>query len=106
MLYGEEHVRKYRATDGKEGHDWNGTQALILTTTGRKSGESRDNALIYGMSGDNPVIVASKGGAPVHPDWYFNLTTSPRSTCRSGEIAFPLKHAPPPARSGPNCGPR
>lgn len=77
MLYGEEHVQKYRETDGQEGHDWNGTQALILTTTGRKSGQSRDNALIYGTAGDSPVVVASKGGDPTHPDWYFNLADQP-----------------------------
>lgn len=77
MLYGDEHVRRYRETDGEEGHDWNGTQALILTTTGRKSGQARDKALIYGLTGDSPVIVASKGGAPAHPDWYVNLVEQP-----------------------------
>jgi len=77
MLYGDEHVQRYRETDGEEGHDWNGTQALILTTTGRRSGEPRDCALIYGTSGDSPVIVASKGGDPAHPDWYFNLADEP-----------------------------
>ncbi len=74
MLYGDEHVQKYRETDGEVGHDWNNTQVLILRTTGRKSGEPRDKALIYGMSGDSPVVVASKGGDPAHPDWYFNLS--------------------------------
>ena len=77
MLYGAAHVQRYRETDGQEGHDWNGTQALILTTTGRKSGQSRDCALIYGLSGDNPIVVASKGGAPANPDWYFNLAEQP-----------------------------
>jgi len=77
MLYGKEHVRTYRETDGREGHDWNGTQALILTTKGRKSGEPRDSALIYGLSGDSPVIVASKGGHPSHPAWYLNLVANP-----------------------------
>ncbi|CAN5439279.1 nitroreductase family deazaflavin-dependent oxidoreductase [soil metagenome] len=91
MLYGEEHVRKYRETDGKEGHDWNGTQALILTTTGRKSGQPRDNALIYGMSGEDPVIVASKGGDPVHPDWYFNLTDNPEVEAQIWGDRFPAR---------------
>ncbi|MFC4585204.1 nitroreductase family deazaflavin-dependent oxidoreductase [Sphaerisporangium corydalis] len=77
MLYGKEHVDKYRATDGKEGHDWNGTTVLLLTTTGRKSGEERTSPLIYQKHGDEYVIVASKGGAPQSPDWYHNLDTNP-----------------------------
>ena len=50
---------------------------LILTTKGRKSGEERLNALIYGMAGENPMIVASKGGNPQHPAWYLNLREDP-----------------------------
>ena len=65
-LFGKEHVERYRATDGKEGHDWRGTTALILTTVGRKSGEQRDTPLIP-ADGDDYVVVASKGGAPQHP---------------------------------------
>lgn len=91
MLYGAEHVQKYRETDGKEGHDWNGTQALILTTTGRKSGAARDSALIYGLSGDNPVIVASKGGAPAHPEWYLNLTDQPEVEVQIWGERFPAQ---------------
>ena len=44
MLFGEEHVKRYRETDGAEGHEWQGTHALLLTTTGRKSGEPRSRA--------------------------------------------------------------
>lgn len=91
MLYGDEHVQRYRETDGKEGHDWNGTQVLILSTTGRKSGAQRDSALIYGMSGDSPVIVASKGGAPSHPDWYLNLTDNPEVEVQVQADRFPAR---------------
>ena len=77
-LHGPEHVKVYLETDGEIGHDWrNGSSTLILTTKGRKSGEERLNALIYGMAGDNPVIVASKGGNPDHPAWYLNLREDP-----------------------------
>jgi proline iminopeptidase len=77
-LFGDEHVERYRATDGEEGFDWlEGSQILLLTTTGRKSGEPTTSALIFGMDGDNPVIVASKGGAPEHPGWYKNLEKNP-----------------------------
>jgi proline iminopeptidase len=77
-LFGEEHVRRYRETDGKEGHIWReGSTILLLTTTGRKTGDETTTPLIYGLDGDKPVIVASKGGAPEHPGWFRNLTKEP-----------------------------
>jgi deazaflavin-dependent oxidoreductase (nitroreductase family) len=77
-LYGEEHVRRYRETDGREGHEWrNGSKILLLTTTGRNTGRETTMPLIYGLDGENPVIVASKGGAPAHPGWYRNLAKNP-----------------------------
>jgi len=77
MLFGQEHVEKYKQTEGQEGHDWQGTQCLLLTTTGRKSGEPRELPLIYGKSGDDYLIVASKGGADEPPAWYLNLEADP-----------------------------
>jgi proline iminopeptidase len=78
FLYGEEHVRRYRETDGEEGYDWReGSHILLLTTTGRKSGNATTTPLIFGLDGDNPVVVASKGGAPEHPGWYKNLVANP-----------------------------
>jgi deazaflavin-dependent oxidoreductase (nitroreductase family) len=79
MLFGQEHVDRYRATDGEEGHEWNGTQTLLLTTTGRKSGEERTTPLIYGQNGDDYLIVASKGGADDPPAWYLNLQADPNA---------------------------
>jgi deazaflavin-dependent oxidoreductase (nitroreductase family) len=79
MLFGAEHVQRYRETGGEEGHDWQGTQTLILTTTGRKSGEERSTPLIYGRSGDDYLIVASKGGADDPPAWYLNLEAKPEA---------------------------
>ena len=76
-LFGQEHVDSYLATDGEEGHDWNGTQTLILTTTGRRSGKQRLTPLIYGRHGRDYLVVASKGGTPENPDWYLNLTDNP-----------------------------
>jgi deazaflavin-dependent oxidoreductase (nitroreductase family) len=80
MLFGQEHVRRYLQTDGAEGHEWQGTTALILTTTGRRSGEARSTPLIYGRHGDDYVVVASKGGAEEHPGWYLNLSAHPEVT--------------------------
>lgn len=57
MLFGQEHVDRYRETDGEEGHDWQGTQILILTTRGGRSGTERSNAFIYGRRGDDYLVV-------------------------------------------------
>ena len=77
-LFGAEHVRRYRETDGEVGHIWKeGSTILLLTTKGRTSGEPRTAPLIYAEDGDRYVIVASKGGAPEHPGWYANLAKTP-----------------------------
>ena len=77
MLFGQEHTDRYKETDGDVGHDWQGTQVLLLTTTGRKTGEERELPLIYGTNGDDYLIVASKGGADQPPAWYLNLKADP-----------------------------
>jgi deazaflavin-dependent oxidoreductase (nitroreductase family) len=79
-LFGAEHVRVYRETGGERGYHWHGTKVLLLTTTGRKSGEQRTTPLIHGVDGDRWVVIASKGGAPEHPDWYLNLRADPAVT--------------------------
>ncbi len=80
MLFGQEHVRRYLQTDGAEGHDWQGTTVLILTTMGRRSGTPRSTPLIYGRRGEDHVVVASKGGAEEDPSWYLNLSEDPGVT--------------------------
>jgi deazaflavin-dependent oxidoreductase (nitroreductase family) len=77
MLFGPEHVKRYIETDGEEGHDWRDAPVLLLTTTGRRSGEQRTTPLIYGRDGDDYLLVASKGGAPDPPAWYLNLSENP-----------------------------
>lgn len=78
MLFGEEHVERYRATGGAEGHEWQpGVFTLLLTTTGRRSGEQHTTPLIYREIDGDYVIVASKGGAAEDPDWYRNLESDP-----------------------------
>jgi deazaflavin-dependent oxidoreductase (nitroreductase family) len=77
MLFGNEHVKRYEETDGAEGHEWQGTTALILATTGRKSRQQRKSPLIYQKYGDDYLVVASKGGADEPPAWYLNLEANP-----------------------------
>ena len=78
-LTGEEHIRRYRETNGEVGYLWSGVPALLLTTTGRKTREPRTSALIFGSDGDDYLVVASIGGAARHPGWYFNLLANPRA---------------------------
>jgi deazaflavin-dependent oxidoreductase (nitroreductase family) len=93
-LFGGEHVERYVETNGDEGHDWNGTQTLILTTRGRRSGEPRRNALIYGRDGDDYLVVASMGGAPRHPKWYMNLVDNPEVEVQVKADRFRAKARP------------
>lgn len=72
-----DHIQKYVETDGAEGHYWRGVPTLLLTTKGRKSGELRRTALIYGEQNGSYFIVASQGGRPTHPSWYLNLEAEP-----------------------------
>ena len=91
-LFGEEHVRRYRETGGEVGHIWReGSTVLLLTTTGRRSGEPRTTPLIYAQDGDRYVIVGSKGGAPEHPGWYRNLEKTPDVELRVGDEVFPAR---------------
>lgn len=79
-LFGAEHVRVYQETGGERGYHWRGALVLLLTTTGRSSGEPRTTPLLHTVDGDRWVVIASKGGAPEHPDWYRNLEADPRAT--------------------------
>jgi len=83
-----EHINRYVASDGAEGHEWRGVPTLLLTTKGRKSGVLRRSALIYGRDGDDVVIVASKGGDAHHPAWYLNLEANPEVFVQIGSDKF------------------
>jgi deazaflavin-dependent oxidoreductase (nitroreductase family) len=72
-----EHTRKYVETGGEDGYLWRGFPTLVLTTKGRRSGDLRRNALIFGRDGDDYVLIASYGGRPKHPLWYLNLVADP-----------------------------
>ena len=78
-LFGAEHVRVYRETDGARGYHWRGATILLLTTTGRSSGEERTTPLIHRTDNGRWIVIASKGGAPEHPAWYRNLEAEPEA---------------------------
>ncbi len=89
-----EHIELYRK-DPEKAHMWDSKAAggsgtlptLLLTTTGRKSGEPRSLPLIYGNVDDSYVIIASKGGMPTHPIWYLNLEAKPECELMIGAKA-------------------
>jgi len=83
-----DHIKSYVESDGAEGHMWRGVPTLLLTTIGRKSGQARRSALIYGKDGDRYVIVGSRGGAPTHPQWFLNLRDNPEVELQVGAEKF------------------
>ena len=88
-----DHIDTYMKSGGKEGHIYKikppgygdlEVPSLLLTTTGRKSGEKYIFPLFYGDVGNGYVIVASKGGAPEHPGWYKNILGNPEVEVQVG----------------------
>jgi deazaflavin-dependent oxidoreductase (nitroreductase family) len=94
-LFGQQHVRAYRETGGERGYHWRGTTILLLTTRGRRSGQDRTTPLIFRAADDGDtdgwVVVASKGGAPDHPDWYKNLLADPEATLEVKSERIPVQ---------------
>jgi deazaflavin-dependent oxidoreductase (nitroreductase family) len=90
-LFGQEHVRVYRETGGEHGYRWRGTTILLLTTTGRASGQERTTPLIHRADDGRWVIVASRGGSPDHPDWYKNLDANPEVTIQVMDERIPAR---------------
>ena len=73
------HAAIYRASGGKLAGRMFNSPVLLLITTGRKTGRERTTPLLYLEDGENLVVVASVGGAPKHPDWYWNLKANPEA---------------------------
>ena len=71
------HQKLYVTTDGRVGHKMIGVPTLLLRTTGRKSGATRTNALVYARDGDDYLVVASNGGADRPPGWLHNVKADP-----------------------------
>ncbi len=81
-------IDEFRASAGNVGGYFAGAPMVLLTTTGAKSGKARTNPLVYLADGDRFVIIASKGGAPTHPDWYHNLLAHPEVSVEIGTERF------------------
>ena len=83
-----DHVRRYVESGGRRGHRFNGRDALLLTTRGRRTGRLRRTALYYGRDGDAYLLVATpvEGGGP--PGWYLNLLANPAVVLQVRTAAF------------------
>jgi deazaflavin-dependent oxidoreductase (nitroreductase family) len=81
-------IDEFRANSGNVGGYFAGKTLLILHSIGAKSGEKRINPVAYVKDGDKYVIIASKGGAPTNPDWFYNLLAHPLVTVEVGTEQF------------------
>jgi deazaflavin-dependent oxidoreductase (nitroreductase family) len=81
-------IEEFRANEGKVGGYFANTPLLLVHTTGAQSAKERVNPVAYFKEGDDYVIIASKGGAPSNPDWYYNLKANPQVSVEVGTKAF------------------
>lgn len=88
------HIRRYVESGGSRGHRWSGTDTLLLTTRGRRTGLLRRTALIYGRDGNRFVVVGSNGGKAHHPEWYLNLQHDPEVQVQVGAEMFDARAEP------------
>jgi deazaflavin-dependent oxidoreductase (nitroreductase family) len=84
-------IDEFRANNGKVGGRFEGKTLLLLHTTGAKSGKERINPVAYVRDGKRYVVIASKGGAPNSPDWYYNILAHPHLTVEVGTDTFQVE---------------
>ena len=82
-------IEQFRANGGQIPGRQN--PLILLTTTGAKSGLPRTTPLNYSTDGDRIIVIASKGAAPTHPDWYHNLVAHPEAIVEIGAEKFRVK---------------
>ena len=81
-------IEEFRANGGKVGGHFEGKPMLLIHTIGAKSGKPHLNPVIYTMDGEKIIVIASQGGAPTHPHWYYNLVANPLVTVEVGTEKF------------------
>ena len=81
-------IDEFRTHEGKVSGRFEGKTLLLLHTKGAKSGQERINPTAYVKDGDRFVVIASKGGAPANPDWYYNILADPLVTVEVGTERF------------------
>ena len=88
-----EQVELYESTGGKEGTTLRdtGLPVIIVTNTGNKTGFVRKTPLMRAVDGSNYILVASQGGAPKHPVWYFNLKANRSVKIQDGSNIYDME---------------
>ena len=86
-------VELYEGSGGKEGLTLRdtGMPCIIVTNRGNKTGGIRKTPLMRAVDGNNYILVASQGGAPKHPVWYYNLKADPNVEIRDETEVFSLR---------------
>jgi F420H(2)-dependent quinone reductase len=84
--WARENAEKYMESGGTEGTELKGRPVILLTTVGAKSGKIRKTPLMRVEHGGEYAVVASLGGAPKHPVWYFNIKKNPRVELQDGTV--------------------
>jgi deazaflavin-dependent oxidoreductase (nitroreductase family) len=82
--WARDNAELYMASGGKEGTELKGKPVILLTTIGAKSGKVRKTPLMRVEHDGEYAVVASLGGAPKHPVWYFNIKANPRVELQDG----------------------
>ena len=86
-----EQVELYEKSGGTEGTTLRGLPVIIVTNRGRKTGAMRKTPLMKVVDGENYVLVASQGGAPTHPLWYYNLKADPDVEIMDGTEVYSMR---------------
>ena len=86
--WAREQAEQFEASGGATGGDLKGHRIVVLTNVGARSGKLHKNALMRVEHDGRYAVVASRGGAPTHPQWYWNLVANPRVELQDG----PEKH--------------
>ncbi|MCB0119668.1 MAG: nitroreductase family deazaflavin-dependent oxidoreductase [Anaerolineales bacterium] len=81
-------IEEFRANDGRVGGYFEGKSLLLLHTKGAKSGQERINPVACVRDGERLVVIASKGGAPTNPDWFYNIRANPLVSIEIGTEKF------------------
>ena len=83
-------IEEFRANGGKVGGQFEGAPLLLLHTVGARTGQQRVNPMMYQPVAGDYAVFASRGGAPVNPDWYYNVLAHPRVTAEIGTATVEL----------------
>lgn len=93
MSWNDNVINEFRANGGVVGGMFASANMIILHSTGAKSGKERVSPLVTTEDGERLILIASKGGAPTNPDWYYNLKANPVATVEYGTETFQVRAA-------------